>query len=193
MSDLSSFSQETDEQLAQAALQNQDAFLVLMRRYEGRLMAYILRFSGLAREDAEDILQEVFLKAYINLNAFDTDLKFSSWIYRITHNEAINAYRKRKARPQNAEGLDENFLSNLPAELKLDHEVDRRFLEKRMRTVLGKMKLEYREILILRFWEDKDYREISDILKKPMGTVATLLNRAKKAFEEELSKEGKIL
>lgn len=193
MNHSNAFSEQTDEWLARAALRDQEAFLMLMRRYEGKLMAYILRFSGFAREDAEDILQEVFLKTYINLNAFDDDLKFSSWIYRITHNEAINAYRKRKVRPHNAEGLDEDFLNNVPAEFKLDHEIDRRFLQTNMRRVLGKLKLEYREVLILRFWEDKDYREISDILKKPMGTVATLLNRAKKAFEEELNQDAKIL
>lgn len=183
------FSEKTDEELVKMTLANQDLFLHIMKRYEGKLMAYVTRISGFCKEDAEDVVQEVFIKAYVNLNSFDSDLKFSSWIYRITHNEAINAYRKKKVRPQSATNLDENFLNNLASDMKTDKDVDIEYLRKHIDRVLNRLDIKYKEILVLRFWEDKDYREISDILKKPMGTVATLVSRAKKAFQEEMKKE----
>lgn len=180
---------KTDEELVKMALNNQDSFLYLVERYEKKLLSYIIRISGFSKEDAEDILQEVFIKVYVNLNSFDDDLKFSSWIYRITHNEVINNYRKKKVRPQSVMDLDDEFLNNLASDLKTDGHIDQRYLKENVAKVIENLDPKYKEILVLRFWEDKDYSEISDILKKPMGTVATLISRAKKKFQEELEKQ----
>jgi len=184
------FYQKTDEELVRMALKDQDCFLYIIKRYEGKLLSYIVRISGFSKEDAEDVLQEVFIKTYVNLNSFDDQLKFSSWIYRITHNEVINSHRRKKARPQCVPDLDNDFLGNLASDMKTDKEVDEAYLKKNVGKILGRLKKEYREVLVLRFWEDKDYKEISDILKKPIGTVATLISRAKKSFQEELEKEN---
>lgn len=181
---------KTDEELVKMALESQDCFLYLMERYQKKLLSYIIRISGFSREDAEDILQEVFIKVYVNLNSFDGDLKFSSWIYRITHNEVINTYRKKKARPQSVMDLDDDFLNNLVSDLKADGNIDARYLRENVKKVLEKIDPRYREVLVLRFWEDRDYNEISDILKKPMGTVATLISRAKTSFQEELERQN---
>ena len=180
---------KTDEELVRSALENQDSFVYLVERYEKKLLAYILRISGCSREDAEDVLQEVFVKIYVNLNSFDDQLKFSSWAYRITHNEVVNSYRKKKARPQCVMDLDDEFLSNLASDFRTDGRVDERFRRETVQKVLEQMEPKYREALVLRFWEDKDYGEISDILKKPMGTVATLISRAKRNFEEEFRRQ----
>jgi RNA polymerase sigma-70 factor (ECF subfamily) len=161
-----------------------------VERYEKKLLSYIIRISGFSREDAEDILQEVFIKTYVNLNSFDSKLKFSSWVYRITHNEVINGYRKKKARPQSAMDLDDEFLNNLASDMRTDGHIDGLYLKENMKSVMEQMEPKYREVLVLRFWEDKDYSEISDILKKPMGTVATLLSRAKANFEKELRRQN---
>lgn len=181
---------KTDEELVKLALENQDYFGCIMERYEKKLLAYIIRISGFSKEDGEDILQEVFIKSYVNLNSFDDKLKFSSWIYRITHNEVINNYRKKKARPQSVMDLDDEFLNNLASDLKTDGHIDIQYLRDNMKKVLDKIEPKYREVLILRFWEDKDYSEISDILKKPMGTVATLLSRAKSNFQKEMERQN---
>lgn len=180
---------KTDEELVKMALNNQDSFLYLVERYEKKLLSYIIRISGFSKEDAEDVLQEVFIKVYVNLNSFDDDLKFSSWVYRITHNEVINNYRKKKVRPQSVMDLDDEFLNNLASDLKTDGHIDQRYLKENVAKVIENLDPKYKEILVLRFWEDKDYSEISDILKKPMGTVATLISRAKKKFQEELEKQ----
>ncbi|MCF6276293.1 MAG: RNA polymerase sigma factor [Candidatus Magasanikbacteria bacterium] len=181
---------KTDEELVKLSLQKQDYFLCLMEKYEGRLISYVMRISSFNREDAEDVLQEVFVKAYFNLNNFDTKLKFSSWIYRITHNQTISQFRKNKVRPLFY--FEENDLILLIDKFNLSKEVDDGFLKEKVLEVLQKMDKKYSEVLVLKFLEDKDYKEISDILKKPTGTVGTLINRAKTKFKNEFLKyEGK--
>ena len=144
-----------------------------------------MRISGLRKEDAEDILQDVFLKVYQNLNDFDSDLKFSSWIYRIAHNQTISNHRKLKSRPQEI-SIDESAFNNFASNLDLEKDVDRVVLKKTVGAILMKMDDKYREALVLRFMEDKSYQEISDILKKPIGTVAVLIRRAKDQFKKKI-------
>ncbi len=181
--------QKTDEELATLSLREEDFYLCLMQRYEAKLKRYIHRISQSNEQDAEDILQDVFLKAYLNLNNFDPSLKFSSWIYRITHNEVISAFRRQKARPQ-ADNLSDNdeLLSRLASDLDLNKEIHWKEKTGEIKRVLSRLDGKYREVLVLKFLEDKNYTEISDILKKPMGTVATLISRAKKKFKEEAQK-----
>jgi len=180
---------KTDEELVVLVLNDQDYFLYLMERYERKLLRYIRRISNASVEESEDVLQEVFIKVYQNLNNFDLSLKFSSWIYRITRNQVISNYRKSKTRPQ-VVVLDQNssFLENLASDLDLDREIDLKDFHDKIHHILGKLEIKYREVLVLKFLEEKDYKEISDILQKPMGTVGSLINRAKKQFKKELLK-----
>ncbi len=181
---------KTDEELVILTLKDQDNFLYLMKRYEKKLLRYIIRISNLDKDEAEDILQEVFIRIYQNLNDFDLDLKFSSWIYRITHNQVISNYRKIKARPEVIVlDKDNGFLENLASDLDLAQEMNVKDIKNEVYATLIKLDIKYREVLILRFLEDKDYKEISDILKKPIGTIATLINRAKKQFKQEYEKQ----
>lgn len=178
---------KTDSQLVAMTLANQDNFLYLVQRYEEKLLRYTLRISNISYEEGQDVLQEVFIKVYKNLNNFDQSLKFSSWIYRIAHNEVISHYRKAKIRPEPATWIfDPEGLEKIISDLDINQEVDRELLKNQVGKVLNKLDPKYREVLILRFLEEQDYREISDILKKPVGTVGTLLNRAKKQFKEIL-------
>lgn len=179
---------KTDAQLVALALEDQDAFVPLVDRYEQKLMRYVQRFTGLGQQCAEDVLQEVFLKIYRNLNDFDPDLSFSSWAYRIAHNEAVNYLRKHRAKETAAlETEDEDVVSLLDvleADASVADEAARKELQHNVRKALLELSPKYREVLVLRYLEDKDYNEISDILKKPQGTVATLLNRAKAQFKK---------
>lgn len=181
--------EKTDEELVGMALENQSDFLYIMNRYQNKLMSYILRMSNISPEEAEDILQNVFIKVYKNLNGFDSDLKFSSWIYRITHNEVISNFRKSQARPQSYEGeINEEILERISADFDIESEINNKYLREMLNKVLVNLDKKYRDVLVLRFFEEKDYNEISDILKKPVGTISTLLNRAKKNLKEELLK-----
>tara|TARA_B100000315_G_scaffold242958_1_gene265784 strand:- start:431 stop:1006 length:576 start_codon:yes stop_codon:yes gene_type:complete len=189
MPEYKDFEEKSDEELVPIVLKNQDYFVYLIERYKTKLLYYIRRISNCSIEDAEDILQDVFIKTYTNLNNFDINLKFSSWIYRITHNQVISNYRKLKARPQSISlGVDDNFLENIASSLDITKEVELQFLKERIDDTLKKLDIRYREVLVLKFLEEKDYKEISDILKKPMGTVATLINRAKKQFKDKVKK-----
>ena len=179
---------KTDEQIVVLTLKNQDYYLCLMKRYEAKLLNYILKISNINREDAEDILQEVFVKAYQNLNDFDLNFIFSNWIYSIAHNTAISAFRKKKVRPQTVSWEDKDLNNILKPTLDVEDASLQKLTHKQILKIINQLPLKYKDVLILKFVEGKDYREISDILHKPMGTIATLINRAKKSLKQELKK-----
>jgi len=184
-------SQLSDTELVKLTLANQDNFVYLVDRYKGKLSSYVKRLTNANNEDAEDILQEVFIKVYLNLNDFNKDLKFSSWIYRITHNQVISGHRKLKARPEGyAVNLDDQLAKNLATEIDMKGQVDYKILQSTINLVLDKLDPRYREVLVLKFLEEKSYQEISDILKKPLGTVASLMNKAKQEFKLEFERQN---
>ena len=162
-------------------------FLELMQRYEGRLLAYINRLINVSNGEAEDILQEVFIKTYQNLNGFDLNLKFSTWVYRITYNQVISFFRKNKKHTTNLTDKDsEALILNIADELNLKQAVAQKIDAKLIREAISDLDSKYRDVLVLKFLEDKDYNEISDIIKKPVATVGTLINRAKNKIKEAL-------
>ncbi len=181
---------KTDEQLVVLTLKNQEYYLCLMKRYEDKLFNYILKISNISKEEAEDILQEVFIKVYQNLNDYDSNSKFSSWIYRIAHNATVSAFRKKDVRPQSVPWDNEELINMLKSTSNIEKDIIQQSTYKHILNIIDGLPFKYKEVLILKFVENKDYREISDILHKPMGTIATLINRAKKSLNQELDKEG---
>lgn len=184
-------SEKSDNELVALTLRDKGYFKCLLDRYEAKLKRYILRISNVNLEEAEDILQDVFLKVYKNLNGFNQDLKFSSWIYRITHNEVISRHRKAQARPRLTD-ISEEIINNIRSEFDLEQEIHNNHLAGQISLALDDLKPEYREILILKFFEEKSYEEISDILKKSTGTVATLIRSAKKEFKGKWPAEKNV-
>lgn len=175
-----------DQELVLKSLQNVEYFACLFERYEQKLIRYILRISSFSKEEADDVLQEAFLKIWKNLNKFDGSLKFSSWAYRIVHNTTISEWKKSKSYGKNNQiKIDEDLFANFPSEINLAQEFNKKDLNQEIRKILDTLPEKYREVLVLKFLEEKNYNEISDILKKPMGTIATLIHRAKKEFQKE--------
>lgn len=174
----------SDEVLAQKALADMASFEILIERYQGKLKHYILRISHFSEMESEEILQDIFIKVWKNLNDFDTGMKFSTWLYRIAHNETISAWRKAKSRgdTERAE-LDPELFDQIADEFDFVTELQSQFDRKLVHALLEKLPDKYRYVLILKFIEDKSYDEISDILQKPPGTVATLISRAKAQFK----------
>jgi len=186
METLKEFTNLSDEQLAILSLDDHLAFATLINRYQGKLLNYIKRISNSNEDDASDILQDVFLKVYLNLNGFDSTLKFSSWIYSICHNQVISNYRKIKVRPEgNSVPIDEFLLNKFIYDFNIEKEVDNNIANKKIFSILDELKEKWKEVLVLRFFEEKDYNEISDIIKKPSGTVASMINKAKKEFKKK--------
>ena len=178
---------KSDLQLVRQTLKNPDYFECLMERYEEKLFRYIRRITNFNKETTEDLLQEVFLKVYKNLNDYDADFSFNSWIYRIAHNEVISHFRRNKSRPKtvqfdNEEGV--NFLDILPDDISLRDDYVQKELALKVRKLINKLPEKYRAVLVLKFLEEKNYNEISDILQIPSGTVATLIHRAKIHFRQ---------
>ncbi len=182
------YSSKTDAEIVNLTLKNQEIFLHLVQRYEGKLSRYIRRIAFVDTQTVEDILQEVFIKIYKNLNDFDPELSFSSWVYRITHNETINHLKKmdrQKSVPLESDDEDViSLIDILESDVDIVKELSKKELQKKVQEVLSMLSPDFREILILKFLEEKEYKEISDILKKPMGTIATLINRAKTQFKQ---------
>lgn len=185
------YQQKTDEELVSLSLQNKDAFAYLVERYQAKLGRYVRRISKFDEEETADVLQDVFIKAYLNLNDFDKRLKFSAWIYRITHNQVISQYRRLRVRPQAVVAVDDESVANKFTDgVDLERELDQKYSTAAVRVALQKLPYKYQEILVLRFLEDKSYEEISAILRKPVNTVGTLINRAKKELERLIAKDN---
>lgn len=181
---------ESDAALVLASLAKPEAFAAIIKRYEKVLSLYIRRITNVSDDECEDILQEVFIKSYLNLNDYNHGLKFSSWIYRITHNQVISYYRSLKARPEGyLISIDDNEALGLADGLNLELNIDASLNNAKISQVLSSLDKKQREILVLKFLEEKSYQEISDIIKKPSGTVASSINRAKAAFREEFKKQ----
>ena len=180
-----------DEEVVAMTIKDPNQYGILMERYEAKLKRYITRLGVRHPEDQLDVLQEIFIKAYRNLNGFDTGLSFSSWMYRIAHNEAISWYRKKSIRPEgHLVGDSEEILEFLGGkeegtELKFDHQLN----AEEVARALEQIDVKYREPIILRFFEHKEYDEISDILEIPIGSVGTLLHRGKKQLANVLNKD----
>lgn len=182
----------SDEDLVKLSLQDKEQFGMLIERYEAKLARYITRLGVRSFEDRQDVLQEIFIKVYRNLHGFDTLLSFSSWIYRIAHNEAISWYRKKNVRPEgHMVNEGEEIMSFLSSkEEAADVTFDQTINASQLNSALKKIDPKYQEVLILRFFEHKEYGEISDILQIPMGSVGTLIHRGKKQLAGVLNEDA---
>ncbi|MFZ3057745.1 MAG: RNA polymerase sigma factor [Minisyncoccales bacterium] len=175
--------QLTDEQIVSIILNgDKDLYREIIRRYEKKLSHYLLKFLS-DRDDMEDILQVVFIKVYKNLYGFDVDKKFSSWIYRIAHNEAVNYLKKRKI---GRISLDDVEYKLIDEKADIRGEADKMFLKEDVEKVLNEMETKYKEPMVLFYFESMSYDEISDILRIPKNTVGTLIMRGKKSIKDKL-------
>jgi RNA polymerase sigma-70 factor, ECF subfamily len=176
-----------DGELVRLSLKDPDNFSYLINRYQAKILYYIRRLGVNSLEESQDVAQDIFLKVYLNLNDFKSDLKFSSWLYRIAHNQVISNFRRHRARAEAySSPLDEVALNSLSEDILPDSQIDKKILASSLMKAIDKLEPRYREIIILKFFEEKSYQEISDILKRPEGSVASLLNRAKKSLKKIL-------
>lgn len=180
----------TDVQLVELAKTNPEAFGLLMERYQGPLFHYIRRLTQLQADDIQDLLQEIFIKIYQNLNAYDSYLKFSSWAYRIAHNHIIDYFRKVSARPQTNTLEDYEWNKIIQSSVNLESKIVNSDCVVQIIACIQELPMKYREVFILRFVEEKDYEEIMDILQKPKGSIATLIARGRKILASKLKSKN---
>jgi RNA polymerase sigma-70 factor (ECF subfamily) len=179
----------TDEEIAKKVQSGEiEPFELLVQRYQEKLIRYGRKFLSDQR-DIEEIVQEVFIKAYINIKSFDLSKKFSSWIYRIAHNEFVNKIKKKKRNPLFFFDLD-LLMPHFVSQETPDKEVDRKETQELINKCLDKIKIKYREPLVLYYIEELSYKEISDILHIPVSTVGVRIKRAKQAMKSLCQKYG---
>lgn len=173
----------TDEEIALAVQAgDKEKFGLLMERYNQKLSRYGRKFLS-NKDNIEDIVQDVFISSFQNINSFDVSLKFSSWIYRIAHNAFVNGLKKKQR----------SFIPHFDFDLFLSHHVEedpaiaereRKEMKKIIEIGLDKLKPKYREAIVLHYLEELSYKEISDVLEVPIGTVGIRVMRGR----EELKK-----
>lgn len=180
----------SDKELVIKSLEEVDYFGCLYQRYEERLSRYIRRLSGLSSEDALDILQDVYVKVWRHLNDYDPDLPFSSWLYRIAHNVTINTMKQSRRRINHKIQVVDEIQPW--SEILPDSRMDEQYLTW-LNDGLEALNEKYRHVLILHYLEGENYKDISDILKIPMGTVATRINRGKQALRTWITDRQKLM
>jgi RNA polymerase sigma-70 factor (ECF subfamily) len=177
----------TDElELIEAALAGDSAaFGNLVRRYQDRLYSAVVHIVG-CRSQAEDVVQDSFVQAYVKLSTFKHNSKFYTWLYRIAVNVSISHRRRKKLEysvEQSREATgDEPLDSNAPPSEPLEQEERREQLEQ----ALQRLTPEHRTIIILRHMEEFAYEEMAEILDISVGTVRSRLHRARAQLLEHL-------
>ena len=180
---------ETDEQIALAVQGGaSNRFGELVERFEAKLLRYARKFL-LDPDDAQDIVQDIFIKGYENLQSFDASRRFSPWIYRIAHNEFVNALKKRESRKTVFTIDFDTLFPHLQAADTADSVALDRDTKETLEKHLGKLDAKYREPLILYYLESMDYREIADILRIPISTVGVRLGRARAMLQKQAKGE----
>jgi RNA polymerase sigma-70 factor (ECF subfamily) len=187
--------ERSDETLAvEARNGSQEAFRELVERFERPVFGLIVRIVRRA-EEAEDLAQETFLKAHRALARFDPSRKFSSWLFKIAHNTALDALRRAgeatlslDAPPREGDEAPEP-----PADPSAEDPFARaagRDLGRALEGAIRRLRPEYREVLLLRFVEELSYEEIAEVTSAPLGTVKIHIYRARRDLARAMSELG---
>jgi RNA polymerase sigma-70 factor, ECF subfamily len=180
-----------DHELVAAALRDRNAFALIARRWRPVLARYVCRMLGQSAAATDDLLQDIFVKIYVNLNGFDTARPFGPWVYRIARNETLNYIRKGKSEPRFVSGEDAQLiLDQLTDGTTAQDVAERACIEDQVRSAITSLDLRYHDVLVLRFLEDKGYDEIAEIMHVPPGTVAALISRGTKQLRSSLEAIG---
>ena len=174
---------EDTDLIRQASRGSVESFNLLVSRYEKRVYNYLLRIIG-NREDALDLAQDVFLKAYQNLRKLDDPGRFAPWLYRIAHNEAYSLFRKRKPEvdvediePEATDtGISVGGTSIFPVELSLA-----------VSAALDRLSPDQREAVVLKIYQGFKFDEMAEILSCPVSTVKSRLYTALELLKAELA------
>ncbi|HXL01959.1 MAG TPA: sigma-70 family RNA polymerase sigma factor [Candidatus Atribacteria bacterium] len=187
--------EKSDRELITEVLNgNEDLFYFLVRRYEKQILNYIYRLVK-QREEAEDLAQETFTKAFFALRQYDHTYEFSTWLFRIALNVCRDYFRRRKIaffslntpvgeeeETEWGELIEQNSFPDP------DGELDNRELRRELEKAIDHLPLKFKEVIVLRHLEGLSYSDISEITNLPAGTVKTYLHRARKKLQKELKK-----
>lgn len=174
----------TDVELIENCIKgNNDYFAPLVSRYKNLVYSVVLRMTSNS-DEANDLAQEVFIKVYKNLEKYNSEFKFSTWIMRITTNHVIDSRRKKHFETTN--------ISDLEVEIATDDNPEKVFLEKEtkseLKTVVDQLPEMYRLPIVLYHQQGMSYQEISEIIEEPLSKVKNRIFRGRKLLKESLLK-----
>ena len=183
----------TDRELVATAVNGvEGSFEELVRRYQRPISAYVYRMVG-NYESALDLTQEIFIKVYSSLRRYREEFKFSTWIYKIAHNSAVDHLRRNATREQSLVVGHEGDQFDLPVEsnrLTPEQESERKERRGEIESVVRTLPANYRELIILRHSQDLSYEEIVDVTGLPLGTVKNRLFRAREMMRQQFVEKG---
>ena len=183
----------SDRDLVATAVSGIDgSFEELVRRYQRPISAYVYRMVG-NYESALDLTQEIFIKVYNSLSRYRAEFKFSTWIYKIAHNAAVDHLRRNTTREQSLVAGPEGDTFELPIEsarLTPEQESERRERRNEIESVVRALPANYRELIILRHSQDLSYEEIVEVTGLPLGTVKNRLFRAREMMRQQFVDKG---
>jgi len=183
----------TDRDLVATAITGSEGgFEELVRRYQRPISAYVYRMVG-DYEAALDLTQEIFMKVYGSLARYRAEFKFSTWIYKIAHNAAVDHLRRTAAREQSLVKGPEGDQYDVPLESgRINPEIESERKERRLEieAVVRTLPAAYRELIILRHAQDLTYEEIVDVTGLPLGTVKNRLFRAREMMRQHFLQRG---
>ncbi len=190
-----SLREHTDQDVVALAKEGRDeAYRELIRRYERPVFSLIFRMVR-NRELAEDLVQETFIKVLNAVQSYRPEFKFSSWVFKIANNAAIDHLRKRELDTLSLEGSPHADTPELVEATALQisergenqlQEVENRELGSTIESAIGLLRPEYRSCILLRHVEGRSYEEIAEILNLPLGTVKTYIHRARNELRVSL-------
>jgi len=181
----------TDEQLVEAVLAgDRERFAEIVERYQARLVNYLFRLLR-SVDEAHELAQEVFLKVYQALDRYDPSYRFSTWVFRVAQNAAIDQIRKRRLRlvpiHRAEDGPGERSDLELPAEERGPYgELRNRERGQAIQEAIDALPWEYRELIVMRHYGELSYEEIARLKGMPLGTVKNKLFRGRQALKEKL-------
>jgi len=185
--------ESTDEEIVARVLSGQEhLFETLVRRYQTRILSHVARMVG-SREDALDLSQEIFLKVFGALDRFNPEFRFSTWLFRIAGNAAIDHLRKRKPRTIPLETTDSDGHVSSPEYKSSDLDPFGRLRNTERGDAIARaiadLPAEFRELIALRHFTGLSYEEIAEVKNMPLGTVKNKLFRARAVLKERLAGE----
>lgn len=179
----------TDERelIRRAKKGDSDAFRLLVETYQTAVYRLALRMCG--ESGAEDAAQEAFVAAWRGLPRFRGECRFSTWLYRLTTNAAIDYLRREQKQRTDGDVDDLPLADDSPSP---QEQAERSETQQRVRKALAALSDEHRQILLLRYMQELDYGEIAQTLHISEGTVKSRINRAKARLRELLAQEGNL-
>lgn len=190
---LANLTKLADGELVQTAVAGREAsFEELVRRYQRPIAAYVYRMVG-DYDSALDLTQEVFIKVYNSLARYRSEFKFSTWIYKIAHNAAIDHLRRHAVREQALTGSVDGERREVAIESRRptpEQESERRERRLEIESVVQLLQASYRELIVLRHSHDLSYDEIAEVTGLPLGTVKNRLFRARETMRDLLVQRG---